>query len=239
MHLEPGHRPPVAALLAIIGLLVAACGGGGAAPPTIPVTIGSADEAAAYVGSRSPLFEGIEPLRDDMIGQAHWWTAEPDGNAWRVVMRVGWGDCMAGCIQEHRWVFAVQADGIIGIAEETGDPLPAEVVAELRGAAPPRTGLAGRATAGPTCPFEAPDIACSPASVGDVVLVVRPADGGAEIARVRTDGAGFFRVSLAPGTYRLEAPEVEGYLGTPAAEAFTVNEGSETVLDPAWDTGIR
>jgi hypothetical protein len=39
--------------------------------------------------------------------------------------KYGWGDCLAGCINNHYWRFSV-ADGIVGSVVDYGDALPAE-----------------------------------------------------------------------------------------------------------------
>ena len=39
-------------------------------------------------------------------------------------MTNGWGDCPAGCINKHNWVFEVSAAGVVAPAGESGDPLP-------------------------------------------------------------------------------------------------------------------
>jgi hypothetical protein len=53
------------------------------------------------------------------------------------------------------------------------------------------TGIAGTATAGPTCPVEKtpPDPSCAPRPVVGAVLIIRDASGG-EIAKATTDAAG-------------------------------------------------
>ena len=100
-------------------------------------------------------------------------------------------------------------------------------------------GVAGRVTAGPTCPVERPgDPACAPRIVaGAVLLVTGP--GGAEVAKATTDATGAFRVGLGPGDYVLVPQPVEGLMGTAAAAPFTVVDGSLTPLDVSYDTGIR
>lgn len=103
----------------------------------------------------------------------------------------------------------------------------------------PGSGVAGRVTAGPTCPVEVPgDPACVPRVVAGAVLVVRDAAGN-EAGRTASDGVGAYRLTLPPGAYVLEPQPVEGLLGTPAALPFTVSEGGETQLDVEYDTGIR
>jgi hypothetical protein len=225
---------------------LAACGAGGAvesgtagaSPTPSPVTIDSPEAAAEHVAALSPILEGI-PARDpDLIGQAYWWAAEESGDGWRVTFEVGWGDCPAGCIDRHQWIYDVTRDGTITAAGESGPALPQPILDELL-AAGTATGVAGRVAAGPTCPVEVPgDPSCNPRPVAGAVLVVTGA-GGAEVARLTTDATGLFRLGLLPGDYTLVPQPVEGLMGTAAPMPFTVTEGSETFLDVAYDTGIR
>ncbi|OGO58216.1 MAG: hypothetical protein A2V85_14745 [Chloroflexi bacterium RBG_16_72_14] len=234
-------RPRSLALLALVAaaLVVAACGGGTTASPTpSPVTVDSPEAAARLVAAKSPLFEGIEARDPDLIGQAHWWEAVAIDDGWRVTFRVGWGDCPAGCIDEHTWTYDVTADGTLGFVEERGTAVPQQILDELRAAAQV-TGVAGRVVAGPTCPVENPaDPTCNPRPVAGAVLVVTGA-GGAEVARVTTDATGLFRIGLQPGDYTLEPQPVEGLVGTASPVTFTVTDGNETLLDVGYDTGIR
>jgi hypothetical protein len=234
-------HPRALALLALLAttLVVAACGGGTTASPSpSPVTVDSPEAAARVVAARSPLFEGIEPRDPELIGQAHWWEAVAIDGGWRVTFRVGWGDCPAGCIDEHAWTYDVTGDGTVTLLEERGTAVPEEVLDALRVAAQV-TGVAGRVVAGPTCPVESPDDpACNPRPVAGAVLVVKGA-GGTEVARFTTDATGLFRIGLQPGVYTLEPQPVEGLMGTASPVEFTVVDGSETFLDLGYDTGIR
>lgn len=216
-------------------------------PSPEPVRVESADQAARLVAQRSPLLAGIPPLDPMMMGTAHFWRAEElsgrgDDAGWRIAFRAGWGDCQAGCISTHTWTYLVTVDGRVTFDGEEGEGLPPEVVEELRTAAAARepvVGIAGRATAGPTCPVEQPgDPSCGPRSVPFATIVVRDASG-AEVARVETDDAGFFRVALAPGAYTLEAQPVEGLMGTAAPAPVAFGAGAEAWVDLAYDTGIR
>jgi hypothetical protein len=238
-------RLPVlpAIVLVLLVVTVAACGSGDAgasasAPSPSPVTIDSPEAAAAHVASLSPVLEGIPAQDPDLIGQAYWWTAEESGDGWRVTFEVGWGDCPAGCIDRHQWVYDVAKDGTITVVAETGPAVPQPIIDELR-AAGTATGVAGRVTAGPTCPVEVPgDPSCNPRPVAGAVLVVTGA-GGAEVARFTTDATGLFRLGLQPGDYTLVPQAVEGLMGTAAPMPFTVTDGDETFLDVGYDTGIR
>jgi hypothetical protein len=59
------------------------------------------------------------------------------------------------------------------------------------------------------------------------------------VSTVATDGSGWYRIALPPGNYTLEPGPAEGYMSGPAPQPFTVNEGPETLLPLAYDTGIR
>ncbi len=47
-------------------------------------------------------------------------TADPVAGQYEFLM--AWGDCIAGCIFRHRWVFAVEGDAV-RLLEETGPPI--------------------------------------------------------------------------------------------------------------------
>ena len=101
--------------------------------------------------------------------------------------------------------------------------------------------VVGTVLAGPTCPVQRPgDSACADRPVADAVLDVTTV-GGAEVARVTSDGAGGFQVTLPVGAYALVPQPVPGLLGTAPSIAFTVapSGASAAVLDVRYDTGIR
>ena len=43
---------------------------------------------------------------------------------WQVVYTVGWGDCQAGCIDQHTWTYQVTPDGTVTLISEEGSPVP-------------------------------------------------------------------------------------------------------------------
>lgn len=234
----------LAALLVPL-VLVAACSAPGpaataTAPAPSPAT--TADEAVAAVRAIVPIFDGIGPLDPDVIGADRWWVAEPVDAAdpslgWTVTFTVGWGDCQAGCIDRHAWSWSVLGDGSLVYIGEDGSPVDEAILAGLVGAAE-GTGVAGRVTAGPTCPVERPDDpSCAPRLVAAELVVVDGA--GNEVARLTSDASGYYRIALPAGSYRLEPQPVEGLMGTAATVAFTVLDGDVTPLDVAYDTGIR
>ena len=217
---------PVAACAAVaVYLLVSAC----TQAPGSSGTATSAAEAARLALAQQARFQGIEPFDSNMIGQATWYTVKAAKDGWEVMIRIGWGDCPAGCINEHRWTYAVGRDGAVALSREEGAALPGA------------TGVGGQVTAGPTCPVvrNPPDPACADRPVVGAVLVVSDA-AGKEVARVTSGAGGAFAVELAPGSYRLKAEPHGGLMGTPAPIDFVVVAGQPaTVLQVSYDTGIR
>jgi len=218
------HPFPALAIVVVAGIVLTACRGlGGSPPPT------TAREAARLVIAQESRFVGIAPRDDNLIGQAAWYDVQASGDGWQVTVRIGWGDCPAGCISRHSWVYAVARDGKVELTREDGNPLPGT------------PGIRGIATAGPVCPVVTipPNPACADRPVvGAVFLVTDPS--GAEVARTVTDREGRFSLDLAPGAYRLVPQAVEGLMGTPAPiELLVQAEGPLADIHVSYDTGIR
>jgi hypothetical protein len=230
------------ALPIVVSVLLAACASSAAPPasPTPASTGGPVDSptaAAARVLAAKPQFAGIGPLNEDLIGQCCWYEATAAPGGYRVTIHVGWGDCPAGCIDKHEWIYSVAAaDGAIGLLGETGSPVPANVPG---GGGTGPSGIAGKALAGPVCPVvRANDPNCDPRPVPNTVVVVRSPDG-AEVARVRTDAAGAFQVALPPGSYTVGGDQTAGFPIPPAPVAVTVVASALTEVQLLFDTGIR
>lgn len=247
-------------LLALVVGLAAGCAqqatpsdGSGVGP------IETAEAAVARVQVVEPALARIGPFEPDAIGQAHWWEARPAPNGWQVTFRIGWGDCPAGCISEHQFLYEVSTDGSVALIGEGGEPIPPEVINQLGGGdelpgvdpgagggdagtgggSTDVSGVVGRAVSGPTCPVAQPnDPTCDPAPVPGAILVIRAADG-AEVGATETDANGQFVLELPPGDYVLEPQPVEGILGTPASIPFRVTPDERPFLDVTYDTGIR
>jgi hypothetical protein len=207
--------------------------------PSLSLPISTAADAMAAVVAADPRFADIPPRRLDLIGQSTWWEARPASGVGAFVVQVvvGWGDCQAGCIDSHSWTFAVTPDGGVRQLSEDGPPIPAGVMATDPSTA---TGITGHTTAGPVCPVETnpPDPACAPRPVADAEIVVR--DGsGAVIGSIRSGPDGAFTLPLPPGSYVVAANPVDGLMGTPAPAEVVVVDGSLTVLELGYDTGIR
>ena len=237
------HRVAATLALVAVAAIAASCGTSLATPSPTTNIIQSAADAARTVAGQVPLFEGIGPKDPSLIGQATWYEATPQEAAkppvpWTVTFRVGWGDCPAGCIDEHIWTYEVGVDGSVTFVTQSGPALPSDVVGQLGGAGQ-FTGVEGVVSAGPTCPVERPgDSACQPRAVAGAVLVITDA-GGSEVLRLTTDASGLFGVAIKPGDYTLTPQPVDGLMGTAAPMPFMVTDGSATFLDVAYDTGIR
>jgi hypothetical protein len=186
-------------------------------------------EAIQRVLAEDSRFTGLGPADPDLIGQAAWYEVAATADGWQVRIRIGWGDCPAGCIHEHRWTYDVTRSGAVSLVGEDGDPAPAA------------NGVRGVVVAGPTCPVvtDPPDPACADRPVEGAVIVV--VDGsGAEVARATSAADGRFVIGLAPGAYRLVPQDVEGLMGTADSQDVGVVAGEPTAeLTIAYDTGIR
>lgn len=226
-------------LLAVVVVGCAGAASGTAPSPTAgPVT--TPGEAVARVVASESRLSGIEPFDTGLIGQASWYTVEPASGvgAFVVTVQVGWGDCESGCINEHSWVYTVAPDGAVSVISESGPAVPVDAWPSPIGAG--RTGIAGVALAGPTCPVETvpPDPACAARPVPGTVIVIRDGSGG-EVARVETAADGTFFVELRAGAYMVEPQPAEGLMGTAAAVGVTVVDGAAATVQLDYDTGIR
>jgi hypothetical protein len=209
--------------LSSILLVLVACAAGGSGRLT------SADQAVRLALAEQGRFAGIAARDDNLIGQAAWYQVTASGDGWDVLFRIGWGDCPAGCIKEHRWTYHVGRDSTIALVHETGDSLPNG------------SGVSGRVTAGPTCPVvtNPPDPACAERPVAGAVLLISDRNGR-EVGRVTAGEDGGFTLQLAPGAYRLVPQPVEGLMGTAAPIDFDVEAGQPmTEVQVSYDTGIR
>jgi hypothetical protein len=142
-HQRAAHpRLGPAALMVGFLVVVAACGGSAAgsaspspsaAPPASPAAsagsaspdgpVDSPEEAVERALAQDPMFADIERFDPDMIGACCFYkVAEADGG-YQVTIEIGWGDCPAGCINRHNWVYAVADSGEVLLLEETGPSL--------------------------------------------------------------------------------------------------------------------
>jgi len=209
-----------------------------ATPAASTVTITTPEAALARVLALEPRLAGVQAFEPDLIGQSAWHKITPRDGGFQVEMFLGWGDCIAGCIERHEWTYLVAQIGTVTVVKDEGVPVPADRWPSPSGSG--TTGIFGTAAAGPVCPVEQipADPACAPRPVPGAVVLIRDARGQ-EVARATTDANGVFFVELAPGSYVVEGQPVQGLLGTPAAFEATVYEAGETVILIAYDTGIR
>jgi hypothetical protein len=207
--------------------------------PTDPGTtdvVTSPAQAAAVVFAANPMFSGIMPLQPDLIGQSAWYEASENGEGYSVLVTVGSGDCMAGCINRRTWTFAVARDGTVELLSEEGDEV--EMPGGGGGSGPAT--IEARLVAGPVCPVEQnpPDPNCAPRAVANADVVLRDPTG-AEVARGVSDVEGRVSFSVPAGAYYVEPGPVEGLMGQAAAVALAVPAGGSGSVVLAYDTGIR
>jgi hypothetical protein len=228
-HADMKHRSLVLGALTLAWLLAGcatAPAGSGPVGSNGPITEADAIRLAL---AQNPRFAGIGPKDADLVGQAAWYEVADADDGWEISIRIGWGDCPAGCINQHRWIYGVSRFGDVSPENEDGDALPGE------------TGLRGLVVAGPTCPVETipPQSGCEAHRVEGAVLVIQDADGN-EVARAMSAADGTFQLVLAPGAYRIVPQPVEGLMGTAAESTFRVELGEPwSDLTIEYDTGIR
>jgi hypothetical protein len=237
-------------VLAVATMLsLAACGGGAApsAPPrpsTSPAggPVTTEADAVARVIAHEPRLTGILPRDPDMIGQSSWYEVAPASGvgAFIVSVRVGWGDCQAGCIDEHTWVYSVTPDGVVTLQSGGGAEVPAAAYPSPSAGDGVGTGIHVTAVAGPTCPVETvpPDPACAPRPVPNVTVLVTDAAGALQ-QKIVLDAEGQQSLSLLPGAYVINAEGAAGFMSGPEAQRVTVEDGRITEVTLAFDTGIR
>jgi hypothetical protein len=205
-------------------------------------TVTTEDQALAAVIAAEPRFAGITKKDPDMIGQSSWYEIKPASGvgAFVVTMRVGWGDCPSGCIEEHTWVYAVAPEGTVSLQSQGGDEVPADAwPSPGAGAAQTATGIHVTAMAGPTCPVEQPgDPACAPKPVPNVSVVIMDGNGTI-LDRIVLNASGTGVITLDPGDYIIRAEGVQGFMSGPEAQRVTVVGGRMTQVDLQFDTGIR
>ena len=245
MTTSSARRLPLLVAFAV-ALLVAACGTSAGASPTpaptstpvpTPSTVESAEAAWARVLGVEPRFGGMAARDRDLIGQSAWHEIVADGTAWSVSVFIGWGDCMAGCIDRHVWVYSVAHDGTVTAVSDQGPAVPDSAWTSPSGSG--KTGIYVTAWAGPVCPVVRPgEPGCAPRLVAGATVVIRDA-AGTEVARSATDETGHAFIELPAGAYLVEAGPVEGLMGTPGAFEIDVPPAGEAVATLDYDTGIR
>ncbi len=235
-------RTTLLAMTAAI-LFVASCSG--TTPPPAPpspaqVSVTTPDEAVARVMLTEKRLIGIAPYDAVAVGQASWFKVEPASGvgAFVVTVRIGWGDCASGCIDEHRWQYAVTPAGAVSVISQIGAAVPDS--AWPGAAVAGRSGIGGTATAGPVCPVQKnpPDPGCAPRPVAGAIVLIRDASG-VQVAGVTTGADGSFFVELPAGRYVVEPQSVTGLMGTPGPQNVSVLAGGAATIQLDYETGIR
>jgi hypothetical protein len=137
----PARRPaPVPALaataaLVLMSMALSACATGAGSPPgpsavptptpvptVVAAPVSSPEDAAARVIATDPRFAGATMLQPGSVGLTKWWEwLALDSGGYEIKLTLGWGDCPAGCIDHHTWIFDVAADGTVTKVSESGD----------------------------------------------------------------------------------------------------------------------
>ena len=102
---------------------------------------------------------------------------------------------------------------------------------------PNDSGIEGHITAGPACPVMQVDVPC-PDQPYAGTLTILTVYGRIKIGEVAADASGYYRASLAPGTYILH-PESPGILPSSPELTVTILPHTFTRQDIVYDTGIR
>jgi hypothetical protein len=124
------------ALIALVLLIAALAPARVSAAESISLPIDSPAEAHQAVLAAGAPFEDFSFLESGLIGasQDYEVTGELGSSAtWVVIYTYGWGDCQAGCISRHTFVYLV--DPVTGDAtfdRQEGDVLPADAPEALR-----------------------------------------------------------------------------------------------------------
>ncbi|HUR17214.1 MAG TPA: SpaA isopeptide-forming pilin-related protein [Candidatus Limnocylindrales bacterium] len=177
------------------------------------------------------------PLRSDLIGASMWYEAFIGRNGgFEVNITAGSGDCMAGCINQRTWHYAVDSEGTVTLESEEGDEV--ELSAPTPSEDPSNVQIL--LNAGPVCPVEQipADPDCAARAVANATVTLYAADG-TEVAMATTGANGMVAFEVPAGAYYVVAQQVEGYMGTPDAQAFSTVGGDAVGLVMSYDTGIR
>lgn len=205
--------------------------------PTIGlVEVSTPAQAAALVFASDERWGRMTPLRSDMVGQSSWYETSRDADGFTVMITFGEGDCQAGCIDRHTWTYHVDFAGTVELVWESGADVGADPGAGGDGPAQITIDL----TAGPTCPVETnpPDPNCAARAVANAEVKLFDASG-TEVATKMSDAQGRVVFEVPAGAYYAQPQPVEGLMGTPEPQAFSVLGGDQAGLVFGYDTGIR
>jgi hypothetical protein len=99
------------------------------------------------------------------------------------------------------------------------------------------SGVRGVVVAGPQCPVESADSPCPDAPVPNTEIQVKRS--GEVVATATSDADGAFTITLAPGTYTVEAVADPGGIGYAKPVDVTVTDSTFAQVSVVIDTGIR
>ena len=134
--MHTGQTRRFSALIALTLLIAAVSPARVSASESISLPIDSPAEAHQAVLAAGAPFEDFVFLDGGLIGASQYFEVKGDpgsGATWVVVYTYGWGDCQAGCISRHTFVYLV--DPVTGDAtfdRQEGDALPADAPESLR-----------------------------------------------------------------------------------------------------------
>lgn len=134
--MRTGQTHQLSALLALALLVAAALPARVGASEGISLPIDSPAEAHQAVLAAGAPFEDFSFLESGLIGASQYFEVkgEPGSSAtWVVIYTYGWGDCQAGCISRHTFVYLVDpVTGDVTFDRQEGEVLPAEAPEALR-----------------------------------------------------------------------------------------------------------
>ena len=134
--MRTGQTRRFSALIALTLLIAAVSPARVSASESISLPIDSPAEAHQAVLAAGAPFEDFVFLDGGLIGASQYFEVKGDpgsGATWVVVYTYGWGDCQAGCISRHTFVYLV--DPVTGDAtfdRQEGDALPADAPESLK-----------------------------------------------------------------------------------------------------------
>ena len=134
--MRTGQTRRLSALISLTLLIAAVSPARVSASESISLPIDSPAEAHQAVLAAGAPFEDFVFLDGGLIGASQYFEVKSDlgsGATWVVVYTYGWGDCQAGCISRHTFVYLV--DPVTGDAtfdRQEGDALPADAPESLR-----------------------------------------------------------------------------------------------------------
>jgi hypothetical protein len=124
------------ALFALTLLVAVALPARVSAAASIDLPIDTPAEAHEAILATGAPFRDFAFLDDGLIGASQYYEVKGDpGSAaiWIVIYTYGWGDCQAGCISRHTFIYQVDpVTGDVTFDRQEGDVLPADAPESLK-----------------------------------------------------------------------------------------------------------